>query len=142
MSGSIKIISVMFFLLMFCGCSVHTYIKLKNNTGERIHVFSSHTKKTIIIEANEEKQVDHTIGAITIKTDGGKEWEYDDVAVPDMRNEEYLDKGRKSFFIPTLHIRLFIEPNGYLYIMKKDENDVGKSIQKQPDGYPIKPIVN
>lgn len=124
-------------VIFITGC-VHTSFCLTNRSGQKITLLSEHTKLLSIIDIDESKNIEHTIGSLTITTNDGKKWWYHNLSVPDMNQLEYLER-RTYLFSSTLKLYLLLNQNGMIYILPKTQKHIDSPPLNQPKGYPLLP---
>jgi len=120
------------------GCCLHTSFRLKNESGEAVYVYSAHTRKTNEVSKNAAENIPHTCGAVSIKTESGKNWSYPDIDVlaPDTR---WLKHGRRGFFTPSVTLNLLLERDGRLFLLPPDGGRENYHRASQPVGFPLCP---
>jgi len=126
-------------MLLLCGCSVHTSMNVKNNTGKTIEVFSHHTGKLTTIKPNESKNIEHTMGAVSITLEDGVEWDYTNISIPDMQDAEYKKVGFKNLFSSKVTVYLMLDSDGRIFIQTVNPNRESINIKSQPKGFPLIP---
>ena len=103
-------------VLLFTGC-VDTELRISNQTGTGIYVYSGHTKEITTIPAGTTGVVPHTAGKMIIITQRDEIWEYTDVSV-------LSDEASKGYKRVSLHVRL--GPDGTMTLPS------GKSLTPKP----------
>lgn len=86
------------FALLLTGC-VATDLRVTNQTGTGIHIYSGHTKKIATIAAGATATVPHTSGRVIIITQRDEVWEYDDV-------QSLVDAATRSYKRVSLHVEI------------------------------------
>jgi hypothetical protein len=93
-------------LLLFTGC-VDTELRISNQTGTGIHVYSGHTKNITTIRAGATGVVPHTSGTIIVITQKDEIWEYMDVST-------VVGEASKGYKKVSLEVRL--GPDGVMIL--------------------------
>ena len=88
--------------LLLTGC-VHTELRVDNQTGTGIYVYSGHTKQITAIPLGATAAVPHSSGRIIVLTQRDDVWEYDDVT-------SVVDEATHGFLRVSLHVD--ITPDG------------------------------
>lgn len=139
---SARLPAVWLFGLAVCsmtGCSLHTSVLLRNESGQTVRVYSAHTKQTHVIENGSSKDIPHTLGAFSITTSAGTVWDYSDVSIPSLDQTKHLRHGRKGPFTPSVTLRLLLQKDGSLYFLPPDAAQETNYLALQPPGFPLRP---
>jgi hypothetical protein len=88
--------------LLASGC-VSTGLRVNNQTGTGVFVYSGHTRQVTKIPVDAAAAVPHSSGRIIVVTQRDEVWEYDNI-------ESLVDEAEHDFLRVTLHVNL--EPDG------------------------------
>lgn len=86
------------FTLLLAGC-VATDLRVTNQTGTGIYIYSGHTKKIATIAAGATVTVPHTSGRVIVITQRDEVWEYDDV-------QSLVDEATRSYKRVSLRVEI------------------------------------
>jgi|LFRM01.1.fsa_nt_gb hypothetical protein len=125
---------------LMTGCSLHTSVLLRNESGQTVSVYSFHTKQTHVVNDGSSLDIPHTAGAVSITTKSGKVWKYSDVAIPSLDQEKCLMHGRKGLFEPSVTLRLLLQSDGSLYFLPPVSSQDTNYPALQPSGFPLHPV--
>lgn len=133
---------VLAFGLLTClvsACCLHTSLLLRNESGQKISVYSSHTKQTHVINDHSTGDIPHTMGELSITSSTGIVWTYQEVSVPSLDQAKYLKHGRKGLFAPSVTLKLLLQRDGALYYLPPDASQETNYLILQPSGFPLYP---
>ncbi|MGI6494684.1 MAG: hypothetical protein ACOX5G_01090 [Kiritimatiellia bacterium] len=139
---SARLASAFLLALVMCytmGCALHTSVLLRNESGQRVRVYSAHTGQTHMIKNKSREDIPHTCGEISITTDTGTIWNYADVSFFSLDQTKHLQHGRKGLFMPKVTLRLLLEKDGSLHFLPPDATQGAKHLVPQPPGFPLRP---
>src|SRR5688500_11131174 len=86
------------FALLLTGC-VATDLRVTNQTGTGIYIYSGHTKKIATIAAGGTVKVPHTSGRVIVITQRDEVWEFDDV-------QSLVDEATRNYKRLSLHVEI------------------------------------
>ena len=139
MMKTFRTLALLLGALSVSGCYI-TGMKLENQTGSTIHVYSHHTKTTTVIPSDRMKEFPHSSGLVTISVTNGPVWHYPTFSWFSDRAERevyvkrhpILYKGTRGFLVETNGEVFALQP-AFLGWKRKNFRNT------QPDGFPLKP---
>jgi hypothetical protein len=83
--------------ILLVGC-VACELRITNQTGGAIQFYTGHTRETVQIPAGATKAIPHTAGQLSITSQQGKVWKYDNVDITEYGAD--TSKGFKRLTLP------------------------------------------
>jgi hypothetical protein len=128
--------------MLLDGCCVAIEVRLKNDSGHDVRVYSAHTEKTRVVRAGATEDLPHGSGALTITSSDGAVWNYADVQLVEGVCPDWC--ARYSFWRTLcggggLAWTLSLDRDGALFVVPPDGSKRTNARALQPRGFPLRP---